>query len=158
MSTSNPFEPPLTTDLDAGDGEGDGRDASFISDAALDELDAAGPWVRRLSRITLASMVMQVFGVVASLARPESMGKAIAAVVGGSVGIAISARFFSILRGYAAASKRLRRGSNDAAGQIVVAQAAYFRSAGVLLAIAGSLIGFALIIGIAAGVLSRARH
>src|SRR3954469_19483234 len=142
MSTTNPFEPPRTTDLDGGEGDGGGHDASFISDAALNELDAAGPWVRRLAGISMLSIVVQVFGVVASLARSASTVKATGAVFGGILGVAITARFLTILRRYAAASERLHRGSTDAAGQIVVAQAAYFRSAGLLIAIGGSLMGF----------------
>ena len=161
MSTTNPFEPPRTTDLDGGEGEsedeGEGEDASFISDAALDELDAAGPWIRRLARITMASILVQVFRVVASVSRPVAIGKAAAAVIGGIVGIAISARFLAILRRYAAASERLRRGSTEAAGPIVVEQAAYLRSAGVLLAIAVGLGGFAVLMGTVAGLLSRGR-
>src|SRR5207248_1820618 len=129
MTTINPFEPPRTTDLE---GVSDGPPGTVFP-AALDELVAAAPWVRRLVRLSALAIALQVASLGIDLARRLRVNRITAIVVGN---IVISILFIRILRWYDVASERLRRGDATAIERVVDALAAYLKLAGVVVAIA----------------------
>ena len=143
MST-NPFEPPRTSDLEGGSGPG----AQAFSEAALQELSASAVWVRWFARVTAVSMTIGVveglINVFGSHASALSGGTLIGLIV--TTGIAIA--FLGVLRGYAAAAERLREGTRQAAIEVVFAQSAYFKFVGVLTIIGIVLIVLALVVGL----------
>ena len=144
-TTSNPFEPPRTTDLD---GDGDGRDGIatgrlVLSEEALQELIAAAPWVRWLTRLMSVSIAV---GLVKAVALNVVPGNArAAALFAVAIGTAISTLILVRLRRYATASEHLRTGPREAAGQAIAAQSSCFRLLGVLTAVG---IGLAVVIGV----------
>jgi len=142
-TTSNPFEPPRTTDLD-----GDGSVATgtlVLSEEALQELIAAAPWVRWLTRLMSVSIAVGLVKAVASVVGPGSAKAATLFSV--AVGTAISTLILVRLRRYATASERLRASAREAAGQAIAAQASCFRLLGVLAAVG---IGLSIVMGIIA--------
>jgi len=145
--TSNPFEPPRTTDLD-GDG-GAATGALAMSEEALQELIAAAPWVRWLTRLLSVSIAVGLVKAVASVVIPGS-GKP-ATLFSVAVGTAISTLILVRLRRYATASERLRAGTREAAGEVIAAQGSCFRLLGVLAAIG---VGLVVVLGVIALVLA----
>jgi hypothetical protein len=143
-TTTNPFEPPRTTDLDGTAG----GDPARVSPAALRELVVAAPWVRRLVRLSALTIALQLIVFIVDLARGRRVG-AITLIVVASIAIAIL--FLRILRWYDAASERLRRGDANAIGALVDAMASYFKLAGVLVAMVTGAYVLYLAYGIATG-------
>jgi hypothetical protein len=146
-TTSNPFEPPRTTDLDGDGGVATGRLA--LSEEALQELIAATPWVRWLTRLMSVSIAVGLVKAVASVVVPGS-GRA-ATLFSVAVGTAISTLILVRLRRYATASERLRAGTREAAGEVIAAQGSCFRLLGVLAAIG---VGLVVVLGVIALVLT----
>ena len=144
----NPFEPPRTTDLDATAAAAPG--ARVVSDAALDELSAAAPWVRRFWRVTAVSIAVQLFGVITLVRRFGWPFTRTAALLAG-VGIAVFALFMVVLHRYAAASQRFSDGDDDAMGPLLATQALYFKLAGVLIVLGVVAWVIQIAAGIAAG-------
>lgn len=131
-TTTNPFEPPRTTDLDAPSDGAAGR----VSPAALGELVAAAPWVRRLVWLSALAIALQLIGIGIDLARGRRITTASVLIVAMTV---LSILFLRILRWYDAASQRLRGGDTRAIGAIVDSQAAYLKLAGVTVTLATGL-------------------
>jgi hypothetical protein len=128
-TTSNPFEPPRTTDLD---GDPAPRTQLVVSEEARQELIAAAPWVRWFARVTAASIVVGLLGAVADLVGKASVGSKAKAMFGVAVSTLMSTLLLVALRRYADASERLRAGLPDTADSAVDAQASYVRRLGVL--------------------------
>jgi len=149
-TTINPFEPPRTTELDAAPPVSGGATAL---PAALAELAATARWVRRLARLTALGLALKAVDVTLDLAQPNTLGKRVAMVIGAGFGLALATLFLTILRRYAAASERLRGGDLRAAGEIVDAQASYFKLAGILTGIFAGLIVILLGLAMVAGYL-----
>jgi len=143
-TTTNPFEPPRTTDLDATSGDVPGR----VSPAALRELEDAAPWVRRLVRLSALVIVLSVASVGIDLARRFRITTTTAVVV---ANIVVSILFLRILRWYEGASTRLQRGDASALRAVVDAQASYFKLAGVVVTLATGLFAVYLAYGVATG-------
>ncbi len=142
--TSNPFEPPRTTNLDGG---GDAAtSAGVIPEEAVQELVAAAPWVRRLARLTSASIAIGLIGAVAELVTSKDPTQRIVILLGTAVSTMVATLFLVVWRRYAAASELLRSGAPGGAGQVIGAQASLFRLMGVLLAIATGL--FIVVFGV----------
>jgi hypothetical protein len=151
--TTNPFEPPRTSDLEGGSGPG----ALVLSEAALQELSASAGWVRWFARFTAVSMVAGIIeGFVGLFGSGGKMGMA-GSFISLIFGTAISIAFLTVLRRYAAASERLRAGTRQAAADVVFAQTSYFKLSGVMTIIALALLVLVFIIGIAAGLSARSR-
>jgi|KBSMisStaDraftv2_1062788.scaffolds.fasta_scaffold2168606_1 hypothetical protein len=142
MSTSNPFEPPRTTDLDAVPGGPAAKGALALSEESLQELSATAPWARWLARMTSLSIAVGIVGLVADLTGSESVTAKAANVVGVAISTVIATLALVVLRRYAAASEALRAGTRSAAGDVIDAQASYFRLQGILIVVAlGLLVG-----------------
>src|SRR6188768_321917 len=109
-TTSNPFEPPRTTDLD---GDPAPRTQLVVSEEARQELIAAAPWVRWFARVTAASIVVGLLGAVADLVGKASVGSKAKAMFGVAVSTLMSTLLLVALRRYADASERLRAGLPD---------------------------------------------
>jgi hypothetical protein len=130
-TTSNPFEPPRTTDLDGDGGVATGTLA--LSKEALQELIAAAPWVRWLTRLMSVLIALGLVKAIRLVAIPGS-AKA-AALFSVAVGTAISTLILVRLRRYATALEHLRAGPREAAGQAIAAQGSSLRLLGVLAAV-----------------------
>jgi len=149
--SSNPFEPPRTTDL-----EGSGitaRGGLFLSTEALQELSAAAPWVRWMTRVTSASIALGIIKTVVNLGKLDALSAKAGQLFGMAISTAISIMILRALRRYAAASDRLRSGAHQATGEAIAAQASYFKLLGVLLSIGGSLVALVLLLSVVAWVL-----
>ena len=149
MSTSNPFEPPRTTDLDGGVITPPAH--LFVSDQAMQELADAAPWVRWLTRLTSLSIAVGIVRTTARLVAKGTSGK-MTLLFSLAFGTAITIMILRVLRRYAAASDRLRAGDRSAAGQVIEAQASYFKLVGVLAAIRTGLFILILVVGLAVGI------
>ena len=135
--SSNPFEPPRTTDLD---GEGSTvRDAPSLSDEATRELIAATPWVRWLARVTSASIAVGLIKTIVTLRTVDDPSRKMSRLIAFVISAVVSIMILRALRRYAGASERLRAGAPQAVGQVIAAQYSYFKLMGVLLLIVGSL-------------------
>jgi len=143
----NPFEPPRS-DLDGGKAAATGP--VLVADEALEELAAAAPWVRRLTRVMVLSIGVQLFTSIAVVQQYGFAWTKLATLVGG-VTIAISALFLVVLRRYAAASERFRDGDDEAIGPLLAAQALYFKLVAGLAAIGLTVYIVWLAVGIASG-------
>jgi hypothetical protein len=152
MSTSNPFEPPRTTDLDGGAITPPGH--LFVSDPALQELADAAPWVRWLTRLTSLSIAVSIVRTIARVVAKGTSGNA-GFLFSLALGTAITIMILRVLRRYAAASDRLRAGDRSATDQVIEAQASYFKLAGVLVAIGTGLLILLFVVGVAIGILRR---
>jgi hypothetical protein len=149
--SSNPFEPPRTTDLDSLGTAA--RGAPALSAEAMAELVAAGPWVRWLARLTSASIALAIVKGVFNLGGTE-LGPAgrllLLAVV-----MATSIPILRAQRRYAAATNRLRNGAHGTGGEVIAAQASYFKVLGVLISVALGLLALFLLLALAGALLSR---
>lgn len=128
-TTSNPFEPPRTTDLDRDPAP---IDQAVVSEEAHQELIAAAPWVRWFARVTAASIVIGLLGAVADLVGKASVATKAKAMLGVAVTTFLSTLLLVALRRYASASEQLRAGLHDTVDSAVDAQASYVRLLGVL--------------------------
>jgi hypothetical protein len=153
--SSNPFEPPRTTDLDRGADAVEGGHA--LSDEAMMELVAAAPWVRWLARVTSASIAVGLGSAVADLVTIKQPTARIAILLATAVSTMVSTLFLVAWRRYAAASELLRSGARGAAGQVIDAQASLFKLIGVLLAIATGLFILVFVVGYTLGRLGAMR-
>jgi hypothetical protein len=156
MSTSNPFEPPRTTDLDdVGPGVVT-KAARAPSEESLLELIATASWVRWLARVMSLSIAVGLVGLVADLVSNGTVGAKTASLFTVGIATALSTAVLVIVRRYASASERLRAGDRRAAGDVIDAQAAYFKLSGVLMIIAlGLIIGLFLLGAILGALVSR---
>ena len=143
-TTTNPFEQPRTTDLDAPPTDAAGR----VSPAALRELVAAAPWVRRLVWLSVLVIALQLIGLGIDVARERRIAPITMVVIGS---IVISMLFLRILRWYDAASQRLGSGDANAIRAIVDALGSYFKLAGVLVVMGTSAYVVYLAYGVATG-------
>ena len=135
--SSNPFEPPRTTDLDGG---GSAVPATpSLSDEATRELIAAAPWVRWLARLTSASIAVGIIQTIVNLGGAEGASRRMGRLLGMVLWTVIPIMFLRALRRYAGASERLRAGAHQAVGEVIAAQTSYFKLLGVMLIVAGSL-------------------
>ena len=151
--SSNPFEPPRTTDLDAiGMAAPGGR---FLSTEATQELAAAAPWVRWLTRVMSASIAVGIIKTFLNLVRSEGLSGKVGKLLGLALSTGMAIMILRALRRYAEASDRLRAGAHQAAGQVIDAQASYFRLLGTLAVTVGILLGVVLLLVLAALLLSR---
>ena len=146
-TTSNPFEPPRTTDLDRAGAPG----PMVVSADALRELAATAPWVSALASVTMVAIAVQAVALVADLGHMAGAPNAVGVILATGGGIAISTLVLRVLRRYAAASMRLRDGNNAAVGPIISAQASYFKLLAVLVAIVTGIYVVWLAIGIGSG-------
>jgi hypothetical protein len=147
--SSNPFEPPRTTDLD---GDAAGAPGSMVvSPDALRELAAAAPWVRALARFTKANAILLAIGMTADLARSNSAANTVVAVLVDGASIAATTLLLLSLRRYDTASQRLVQASAASVGPIISAHASYLRLCGILAAIAAGIFIVRLVVGIATG-------
>jgi hypothetical protein len=135
--SSNPFEPPRTTDLDGGGSAV--SDTASLSDEATRELIAATPWVRWLARLASVSIALGIIQTIVNLGGAEGASRRMGRLLGMVIWTVISIMILRALRRYAGASERLRAGAHQAVGQVIAAQASYFKLQGVLLIVAGSL-------------------
>jgi hypothetical protein len=147
-TTRNPFEPPRTTDLD-GDG-GIATRTLVLSEEALQELIAAAPWVRWLTRLMSVSIAVGLVKAVASVVGPGSAKAATLFSV--ATGTAISTLILVQLRRNATALQRLRAGGRAAAGEVIAAQRSCFKLLGVLGAVGmGLIVVLVVVVAVAAG-------
>ena len=149
MATTNPFEPPRTTDLDGSEAPVHGP--LIVSARALQELIGATPWVRRLARLTVASIAIQLLTLGAVLAHRRGLAAAIGAVGVSALNIGVWVLFLVVLRRYAAASARLGERGVAAIGPVIAAQARYMKLAGIITMIAASVILGRIAFGIGSG-------
>jgi len=151
-TTTNPFAPPRTTDLDAVAPP----QPLVLSDEALDELIAAAPWLRWLARVTSLSIAVDLIKGAVDVARGTSTGK-LARLLAIAVGTAISTAILLVLRRYAESSQRLRVDPRASAPLVIATQAAYLRRIGALCAVGASAVGVialvALIVFVATAVM-----
>jgi hypothetical protein len=146
-TTSNPFEPPRTTDLDRADAPG----PMVVSAEALRELAATAPWVRALASVTMLTIAIEAVRLIADLGHTAVATNSFIVILSTGGSIAISTLVLRVLRRYAAASARLRDGNTTALGPIIGAQASYFKLVSVLAAIGTGVYIFGLAIGIGSG-------
>jgi hypothetical protein len=153
--STNPFEPPRSTDLEGG-GAGPGELA--LSEAALQELSASAGWVRWCARFTLISIVVGIIDAFVSLFGTRGKAVMAGALITALFGTGISIGYLAVLRRYAVAAERLRAGTRQAAVDVVFAQSAYFKLSGVMTIVALALLVLVFVVGLAAAmVASRAR-
>ncbi len=152
MST-NPFEPPRTSDLEGGSGPG----AQVFSEGALQELSATAVWVRWFARVSAVSMTITVVEGLLNLFGSHGSTRSAGAFIGLIITMTIMIAFLSVLRRYAAAAERLRAGTRHAAIEVVFAQSSYFKFVGVLTIVCIVLVVLALIIGFGAGISAISR-
>jgi hypothetical protein len=150
--STNPFEPPRTSDLEGGSGPGE----LVFSEAALHELAASAPRVRWFARITAVSMAIGIVEGAVALFGPRATGGAIT-LLNIMIGTSISIAFLAVLRRYAVAAERLRAGTRQAAVDVVFAQSSYFKLLGVMTIVGIALVLLLLVIAVAAGALSGGR-
>ena len=124
-TTTNPFAPPRTTDLEGTAPSG----PLVVSDEALRELIAATPWVTWLARLTSLSIALSLVKGTLDVVRGGHSAK-IARLFGLAVTTAISTAILVVVRRYAAASRRLAADPRGGASQVIAAQLAYFRRVG----------------------------
>jgi len=148
-TTTNPFEPPRTTDL-AGDAPAV-NGPRVVAPEALRELTAAAGWVRGLARLTAVSIAVQVLRLIIDVGRTRGASATVGVVGAFAVPIAIAILFLVRLNRYAAASERLWGGARDAVGAIIDAQASYLKLASVVVGIGAGVFTFSLAIAIGSG-------
>ena len=149
-TTTNPFEPPRTADLDSAASTG----PLVLSDEALRELVAAAPWVRWLARLTSLSIAISLVKGAMDVLR-GSTGAKVTRLFSIAVGTAISTAILVVLRRYAVASRRLPADPREVVPEVIAAQLAYLRRVGKIAAVA---VGLAAIFGVIAliGVVAKA--
>lgn len=148
-TTTNPFEPPRTTDLD-----GDAPvlpGPRVVPAEAVRELAAAAGWVRGLARLTAVSIAVQVLRLIVESGRARGAGTMAVVVVSYGVTIAMAILFLIRLNRYAATSERVWDGDVDAVGSVIDAQASYLKLASVLVGIGAGVFVFALALAIGSG-------
>jgi hypothetical protein len=148
--STNPFEPPRTTDLDGGSGT---IPAAF-SEAALRELSLSAPWVRWFARVTAISLALGIADGAVTLLLLKNVAGSAGAMVSLGISVTISGMFLAVLRRYASAAERLRGGTRLAALEVIGSQAAYFKLTGVMTIVALALIVLVLVVGLGAGLLA----
>jgi hypothetical protein len=148
MTTSNPFEPPRTSDLEGGSS---GPGALVFSEAALQELAASAGWVRWFARFTAVSMIVGIVEAGATMFGSTVRGSTVSAMFSAIIGTAISLMFLAILYRYARAAERVRSGERFSAIEVVDAQRAYFKLAGIMTIIGIALIVLVFFIGLSLG-------
>jgi hypothetical protein len=146
--TSNPFEPPVTTDLD---GDRAAHDPRLVPGAALQELAATAPWLRWLARLLSLSIAVGLVGAAADVATSKQAATRGMVLFGVAVGTIVSTLFLVVLRRYASASEQLRAGARGVAGQVIAAQASYLKLTGVVLSVAMGLLVLGFGIGYTLG-------
>jgi hypothetical protein len=151
--STNPFEPPRTSDLEGSSGPGE----LVLSEAALQELSAGAGWARWFARITLISIVGGIIETSVSLFASRGKAGMATPLITLIVGTAISIAFLAVLRRYATAAERLRAGTRQAAIDVVLAQASYFKLSGVLTIVVLALLVLVVVVGIAAGISTGGR-
>jgi hypothetical protein len=151
--STNPFEPPRTSDLEGGSGPGE----LALSEAALHELSASAVWVRWFARFTLVSIVVGIIDASLSLFGPQGKAAMARAFVSAIFGTGISIAYLAVLRRYAVAAERLRAGTRQAAIEVVLAQSSYFKLSGVMTIVAIALLVLVFVVGSAAGRLLTGR-
>jgi hypothetical protein len=148
-TTTNPFEPPRTIDLDGDDAPAPGR--LVVSTRALQELVDATPWVRRLVRLGMLSIAIQLLTLVGALAHRPAFSVAASVIGSSAMTIAVWALFLIALRRYAAASDLLRARHAGAVGAVIAAQHAYLKLAAVISVIAAGVVLFGIAVGVGSG-------
>lgn len=143
MTTSNPFEPPRTTNLDGGSLT-PGAPLLLGSDAER-ELVAGLPWAAWLARATSISIAVSLVKGAADFIRTPPASRRMGPMLAVAINTAISTWILSALRRYVSAGKRLRAGDRAAVSQMVAAQAGYFRLIGKLLV---PVVGVAVLLGL----------
>lgn len=93
-----------------------------MSPAALRELIGATPWVRRLARLTVLSIAIQLLTLVALLRHRLGLAAASGAVGASAANIIVWSLFLAALRRYLTASARLREPGAPAIGAVIAAQ------------------------------------
>jgi len=148
-TTTNPFEPPRTTDLD-GDAPAV-KGPRVVVPEALRELTAAAGWVRGLALLTAVSIAVQVLRFVADLGHARGASAIALLVLATALPIAISILFLIRLNRYASASERVWGGATEAVGAVINAQASYLKLASVVVGISAGVFTFSLAIAIGSG-------
>src|SRR5262245_6933101 len=127
----NPYEPPRTTDLDAGPAVAHG--ALTVSDEALRELVASAPGLRWLARVTSVAIALSLITGIADIVRSPAAASMTVRLFMVGVTTAISTWILAAVRRYATAADRLRTGDRAAVGQVIAAQVGVFKRIGKIL-------------------------
>ena len=133
--TTNPFEPPRTRDLESRSEPGH----AALSEEALTELSASAASVRWFARVTTIWLLLAIAEGAVALFTTSTMAYSGAIMINVPISLIVSGMFVAVLRRYASAAERLRGGTRHAAIEVIFAQAAYLKLAGVMIIFALAL-------------------
>src|SRR5262249_23653485 len=131
MEETNPFAPPKTADLD-GATAASAATGLRASEESVQELIRTAPWVRGLVRLTGVSIAAGFVSAVVTASHAATGRAAVKAIAQVLISTIVSVLFLVVLRRYALSGDRIARGERSAVNHVIMAQASYFKLAGLL--------------------------